>query len=339
MAKLQNATRIFGSATIDTFLFVNGNIASTSTNSGALQVVGGVGIGGAVYIGQTSYINNSQILTSSTFGQFITSGVSSINAGTDTAINTSTGAVTIWNTSTLQSITNRGNSTTNVVLIANTSSSTSTTTGALVVSGGVGIYGGLVVGGPTTATTLMLINTLGSTTTVSNLLSSTLQVYGSAGINNGLLVNGITTVTNATASNTTNTGALQVYGGVGVGGSVNIGGSLSAISKSFVINHPTKEGSRLRYGSLEGPENGVYVRGRLTDGNTINLPDYWTKLVDPDSITVQITPIGGHLKLYVDSANINQVIIKNDGFLSSRIDCYYIIFAERNDIPPLVVEE
>ena len=120
---------------------------------------------------------------------------------------------------------------------------------------------------------------------------------------------------------------------------VTINGSLSAVSKSFLINHPTKSDMKLRYGSLEGPENGVYVRGRLTGSNTINLPDYWTKLVDPDSITVQITPIGGHLKLYVDSVDVNKVVIKNDGLLSSRIDCYYIIFAERNDIPPLVVEE
>ena len=141
---------------------ISNKTSSTSTTTGALQVVGGVGIGGAVYIGQTSYINNSQILTSSTFGQFITSGVSSVNAGTDTAINTSTGAVTIWNTSTLQSITNRGNSTTNVVLIANTSSSTSTNTGALVVSGGVGISGGVYVGGTITATNITVRSATGA---------------------------------------------------------------------------------------------------------------------------------------------------------------------------------
>jgi hypothetical protein len=38
-------------------------------------------------------------------------------------------------------------------------------------------------------------------------------------------------------------------------------GALTAASKSFDIPHPTKEGFRLRYGVLEGPEHGVYFRG------------------------------------------------------------------------------
>ena len=45
-------------------------------------------------------------------------------------------------------------------------------------------------------------------------------------------------------------------------GAVNITGTLTATAKSFDIPHPTKTDMRLRYGSLEGPENGVYVRGR-----------------------------------------------------------------------------
>ena len=49
---------------------------------------------------------------------------------------------------------------------------------------------------------------------------------------------------------------------------------------------------KLRHGSLEGPENGVYIRGRLKDNNTIELPDYWTGLVDEKTITVNLTPIG-----------------------------------------------
>ena len=150
MAKLLSGTRIYGTATVDTQILLNGSISASSTTTGALQVVGGVGIGGAVYIGQTSYINNSQILTSSTFGQFITSGVSSVNAGTDTAINTSTGAVTIWNTSTLQSITGRGSSTNYAITLQNTTNATSTTTGALQVQGGVGIGGNLYVGSSAT---------------------------------------------------------------------------------------------------------------------------------------------------------------------------------------------
>ena len=71
----------------------------------------------------------------------------------------------------------------------------------------------------------------------------------------------------------------------------------NATSKSFLIDHPTKEGYSLRYGSLEGPEYGVYIRGKLENGKTIELPDYWLKLVDSNTITVQLTPIGSHQNL------------------------------------------
>jgi hypothetical protein len=95
---------------------------------------------------------------------------------------------------------------------------------------------------------------------------------------------------------------------------------------------------KLRYGSLEGPENGVYVRGRLKGTTTIQLPDYWTKLVDPDSITVQVTPIGKHQKLFVQEISNNQVIIENDVLFGGSIDCYYVVFAERADTDKLAVE-
>jgi hypothetical protein len=74
-------------------------------------------------------------------------GVLSIVAGTDTAISTSTGDVLIWNTSTLQSVTERGAVTTNAISITNLTSSTSSTTGALIVSGGIGVGGDIQVEG------------------------------------------------------------------------------------------------------------------------------------------------------------------------------------------------
>jgi len=95
---------------------------------------------------------------------------------------------------------------------------------------------------------------------------------------------------------------------------------------------------KLRYGSLEGPENGVYVRGRLKDSNEIVLPDYWTGLVDEESITVNLTPIGKHQKLSVSNVAIDAITIKNDNILNSAIDCYYIVYAERKDVEKLVVE-
>ena len=61
-------------------------------------------------------------------------------------------------------------------------------------------------------------------------------------------------------SNVNILGNLSVLGSVNIGGSLNIGnkvyisnGHISAQVKSFVIDHPTIEGKKLRHGCLEGP--------------------------------------------------------------------------------------
>lgn len=119
---------------------------------------------------------------------------------------------------------------------------------------------------------------------------------------------------------------------------LEVNGSFAATTKSFVIDHPTKAGMRLRYGSLEGPENGVYVRGRLTGSNTIELPEYWTKLVDADSITVNITPVGKHQKLFVKEIADNKVVIGNDAMFTNKVDCFYVVYGERCDVEKLETE-
>ena len=133
------------------------------------------------------------------------------------------------------------------------------------------------------------------------------------------------------------TGAKPVAG-LNTLGNMQIAGSFSAASKSFLIPHPTKEGWNLRYGSLEGPENGVYIRGKLKGKSVIELPEYWTKLVDPDSITVTLTPIGKHQKLYVEDIKDNKVYIANDGLFASEINCFFVVYGERVDVEKLVVE-
>jgi hypothetical protein len=129
---------------------------------------------------------------------------------------------------------------------------------------------------------------------------------------------------------------LSTSGGT-ITGNLTITGSVSASTKSFLIPHPTKPNSQLRYGSLEGPENGVYVRGRCKT-NIIPLPEYWTKLVDPDSITVQLTPVGTHQKLYVEKIEHNCVYIATDNLFGGAIDCFYNVYGERCDVDKLQVE-
>ena len=116
---------------------------------------------------------------------------------------------------------------------------------------------------------------------------------------------------------------------------VTVTGTLSATSKSFVIPHPTKEKKTLRHGSLEGPEHGVYIRGRL-EGDTIELPDYWLGLVDEDTITVQLTPNKGFQQIYVDHIEDNKVYVGTQ--TDTPIDCFYFIQAERKDVDKMEVE-
>lgn len=115
-------------------------------------------------------------------------------------------------------------------------------------------------------------------------------------------------------------------------------GNLQATSKSFLISHPTKDGFNLRHGSLEGPEHGVYVRGKLEGSKVIELPDYWLELVDESTITVQLTPIGSHQNLFVKDIVDNTVIVGNSNILSSKVKCFYLIQAERKDIDKMLVE-
>lgn len=111
---------------------------------------------------------------------------------------------------------------------------------------------------------------------------------------------------------------------------------LMAQVKNFAINHPTKKGKKLIHSSLEGPEVGVYHRGRLTGKNVINLPDYWTGLIHETSITVSLTPIGAHQDIIVKRVGQNQVHLQSKG--NMPIDCYYHIFGERKDVDKLQVE-
>jgi hypothetical protein len=117
-------------------------------------------------------------------------------------------------------------------------------------------------------------------------------------------------------------------------GDVVVDGKIRANEKSFDIVHPTKEGYRLRYGSLEGPENGVYVRGR-TRSNIIELPDYWVNLIDEKSITVNLTPIGSYAQYFVQDIKDNKIFISS---MDENIDTFYVVFAERKDVSKIIVE-
>jgi hypothetical protein len=114
---------------------------------------------------------------------------------------------------------------------------------------------------------------------------------------------------------------------------VNVSGDFSATTKRFLIDHPTKPGFKLQHGNLEGPEHGVYLRGKSTT-KKISLPEYWTGLVDPNSITITLTPVGRHQNLYVKK--ISKTFIEIAG--AHKIEFFYLIQATRKDVAPLQIE-
>jgi len=107
------------------------------------------------------------------------------------------------------------------------------------------------------------------------------------------------------------------------------GRHILSVKKDFDIKHPTKEGWRLRHVAPEAPTADVYVRGKVVNKKSIVLPEYWRKLVDPTTITVNLTPIGAHQHVIVKRINDNKVHLQSNGGLP--INCYYHIYGERQD--------
>ena len=145
---------------------------------------------------------------------------------------------------------------------------------------------------------------------------------------------GITLSGNLSATTASFSGLMISTAGFS-GTGITLSGNLSAATKSFLIPHPIQPNKKLQYACLEGPENGVYVRGRLTGSNVIDLPDYWTALVHSDSITVQLTANSSQKNYFVKSIEENRIIV---GSKSKEIDCFYLVQGERKDVPKLVVE-
>jgi len=268
---------------------LTGGTASSGTGNGTLVVTGGVGVSGNLYAG-TVYSNSKQAITdvvpvagtAITIGSVSTAsgkvtftvtnnGVTSVTAGTDTAVSGTTGAITLWDTSTLDSVLGRGNSSSNTISVTNTSASTSSIAGnAITVTGGIGadtFYAATnmyVNGSPViteadigalgvtsvSASTGISVNTSTGAITVTNTgvtsLTGTpnqITVSASTGGVTLSLPSGITTSV-ITATNTlyatgsaiasgANTGALQVTGGASIDANLYVGTTATVAGTLF----------------------------------------------------------------------------------------------------------
>jgi hypothetical protein len=214
-------TNISGLLGILTATTITSNLLSTGTNTGALRVTGGVGIGGNLFVGGTATI----------VGPLVTSLIT--GAGSDVVFRLNTGSDVIF-------------STTTQVLLFDTGTAVSTQTGALVVRGGVGV-GGTVFARSLTATNLTITGTAAATNTTTGavVITGGVGIGGDIHFSGNLYQNGelftpsgggggpfggettsTVNILNSTVSTSTDTGALTVVGGVGIGGDLNVGGGI-----------------------------------------------------------------------------------------------------------------
>lgn len=148
-------------------------------------------------------------------------------------------------------------------------------------------------------------------------------IDGDGGTADALVVNGDQTI-NGGDLHDSNLKSVSGQSCSWSGSSINVQGW-----KGFDIEHPTKEKHRLRYVCLEGPEGGVYYRGRVTNKTYIDLPDYWEKLVDPTTITVTLTPIGAHQNLIIKRVEPTRIHLQSNGGIP--IDAFFHVIGARAD--------
>ena len=235
------------------------NIVSTSTDTGTLQVIGGVGISGDMYVGGTIYGDISGSVTTDAL----------ILTGTDDATSTNSGTLQVRGGTGITKNLYVGGET----HIVNTTTSTSNSTGALVVEGGMGVNGDIYSSNidaigrcGITFTTDQIGGDNGSfirLTTTNNDIGLVLNRISTGGskqwdiyidrTNNRLCfynrtdtikpidiyTTGEVNMPTIVESTSTNTGTLIVGGGTGIGGKLNVGGAIQTTSTTESQNTST----------------------------------------------------------------------------------------------------
>ena len=299
---------------------------STDKNTGALVVAGGVGIQGTlnanVIESPTITVNGSPVVTLSSLG----TQVSSVAAGPGISVSTSTGAVVISNTATLQVITNNGYTTTNRINITDGTSAVDPTTGALRVTGGVGIGGNLYTQGLVNAVngiydngvravsninwtgvgvSVTATNNLGILyATITNIGVQSLAVYNAldGGGITGLVVNASTGTVQIRSVDTIDTVAQRMFNVAGQATISSIA-QLTMTNKLTILNTVTSTGTA--YGALT-VAGGVGIGGSLYVGGTI--------LVNGVPLSTSTTFNGGTItgKMYVQNAGSDSAVKTNN---------------------------
>jgi hypothetical protein len=151
------------------------------------------------------------------------------------------------------------------------------------------------------------------------------KIANSLGIKNGLDVKNALNVGNAV---TNFNGKVVVAGSVTSPLFKGVLIGYATGNKPFDLPHWKKKGKRIRHVCAEGPEAGIYIRGKLDGSNVIELPEYWQGLVDYDTITVTLTPYEKKdTSLYVKDVSEDRVLVSGDNH--TNIKCFYEVWVSR----------
>ena len=240
---------------------------SNNVNTGALVVVGGVGIGGNLNIGNNLTINrfsnfisdasfNGNVLITNTrpsgnfqTGALIVSGGIGVGESVNIRANLSVGQ-----SSTFTGVSNFVSdvSLNGIVRMTANTSSSNVNSGTLIVTGGVGVSENVNIGGNMN---VILNSTMNGNVLMTSTISSTdpttgaLIVSGGVGIGGNLNVggfsnfisdtsfNGNVIISSNTISSNSTSGALVVSGGVGIGGNLNVNGKVTFTDTSQFIGN------------------------------------------------------------------------------------------------------
>jgi hypothetical protein len=280
--------------------------AATSISSGALQVLGGVGIAGKLHVGDGMAIRmGATTITIDVSGISSSNGTAGFINTTEATAATGSGALyVVGGIRTMKNIYVGDGTATMTSAILNTTPSTDATTGAFVVSGGMGIGGNMNIG---STGTVKIINPTASGGT----MSGAMQIVGGVGIGGNMNIGGSVRIMNADTSTSTTEGALQIVGGMGVGGNVNIGPIASSSTMGIVkINNPTVSGSTAS-GALQ-VVGGVGIGQNINVGGIARLMNETNSMTTTDGALQVVggVGIGGNMNIGPLTSSSTSGIVK-----------------------------
>jgi len=91
----------------------------------------------------------------------------------------------------------------------------------------------------------------------------------------------------------------------------------------FAEDDPRDATKEIVYSCLEGPEAGTYVRGtaHLVNGEAVvNLPEDFGLVTSDEGVTVQLTPVGQWLQLYVVEKGTQRFIVREANGKNGQFD-------------------